>query len=508
MMHKKRLVILDLLSNKDIYRENCYILRLDKGLIKLNNYIDITSDLNLQNEKKNDKEISKRILSYLLKFKHLFEDNDIFKSEISNYRNDKIETFKKISNILEIRKRKLEKKYIVEVITDKSNEKLIYNQFLKNYKLIDLSSGKVLNHHIRFFLSRTKFFFKILFISLYLKAFTKEKDISKYVGLSIFPILTKNYQINFYQKSKLTYLNFLFTDESHTNKNIFELFKIIQKLRIKKDFYLIERDIEVMDIIKNYLSSLKFLFFLNKIFKTELYIYNINFNHLLNQYFLESIINLNKLENYKNPLKKIFQKKTFLKEFHYFLFEYNFGFFLTDLIKKNNGKVKLYGYQHGIFDNDNKWLSIISKLRFKKNFFPDIIYYKFKSSKIAYSKKFGKKLIFNNKFPPDKQIKKVFKKIKKNSNNCLFYLGLHDGFEILNEILVQEKFMRRYDKIYIKLHPKRTILQKSFRNKKFKFIKSFDNIHIKDIFVSPTSSLKYSFKESKLPFKSAQVAYK
>ena len=109
MTHKK-LVILDLLSNKDICRENCYILRLDKGLIKLDNYRDITYDLNLQNNK-NDEEISKRILSYLLKFKHLFEDNDIFKSEISNYRNDKIEIFKKISNIIEIRKRKLEKIY-------------------------------------------------------------------------------------------------------------------------------------------------------------------------------------------------------------------------------------------------------------------------------------------------------------------------------------------------------------------------------------------------------------
>ena len=84
----------------------------------------------------------------------------------------------------------------------------------------------------------------------------------------------------------------------------------------------------MMDIIKNYLFSIKFLFYLNKILKTELYIYNINFNHLLNKYFLESIINLNKLENYKNPLKKIFlKKKTTLEEFHYFLFEYNFGFF-------------------------------------------------------------------------------------------------------------------------------------------------------------------------------------
>ena len=69
----------------------------------MNNYRDIISDLNLQNNK-NDEEISKRILSYLLKFKHLFEDNDIFKSEISNYRNDKIEIFKKLVTSLKLEK--------------------------------------------------------------------------------------------------------------------------------------------------------------------------------------------------------------------------------------------------------------------------------------------------------------------------------------------------------------------------------------------------------------------
>ena len=189
MMHKKRLVILDLLSNKDIYRENCYILRLDKGLIKLDNYRDITYDLNLQNEK-NDEEISKKILSYLLKFKHLFEDNDIFKSEISNYRNDKIETFKKISNILEIKKRKLEKKYIDEVITDKSNEKLIYNQFLKNYKLIDLSSEKILNHHIRFFYQALNFFLNT-FVSLYLKDLQNKKIFQSILDYQFFQYLQK-----------------------------------------------------------------------------------------------------------------------------------------------------------------------------------------------------------------------------------------------------------------------------------------------------------------------------
>ena len=73
----------------------------------------------------------------------------------------KLKLLKKIGNILEIKKENWKKKYIVEVMFEINlNEKLIYNQFLKNYKLIDLSSEKILNHHIRFFLSRTKFFLK------------------------------------------------------------------------------------------------------------------------------------------------------------------------------------------------------------------------------------------------------------------------------------------------------------------------------------------------------------
>ena len=83
----------------------------------------------------------------------------------------------------------MEKKYIVEVITDKFNEKLIYNQFLENYKLTDLSYKKVLNHHVRFFLSRTNFFFKILFITLYLKAFTKKKKFQNMLDYQFFRYL-------------------------------------------------------------------------------------------------------------------------------------------------------------------------------------------------------------------------------------------------------------------------------------------------------------------------------
>ena len=235
-MNKKKLIILDLESNKNIFRENCHILRLDKGLINLSNIKDITLDLDLQNQK-NDQIISKKILLYLLKFKNLFEDNDIFKCEIANYRNDKIKIFNKISNILKIKEKKLNKKYFIEIITDKSNEKNIYDQFLKKFELIDLSDKKKVYPYIKFFLSRTNFFLKMLFINVYLKFSIKKNNVSENIGLSIFPLFTKNYQINLYQNDRLTYLNFLFTDETHIKKNIFELIEIIQKLKTKKNFY-------------------------------------------------------------------------------------------------------------------------------------------------------------------------------------------------------------------------------------------------------------------------------
>ena len=40
------------------------------------------------------------------------------------------------------------------------------------------------------------------------------------------------------------------------------------------------------------------------------------------------------------------------------------------------------------------------------------------------------------------------------------------------------------------------------------FINNLNNIYFRDIFVSPSSSLKYSFKDSEIPFKLTKVAYK
>ena len=170
-MNKKKLVILDLINNKEILRENCNIIRLDKGLINLKNY----KNLILVNKKK-DKIITKKILLYLKNFKNLFRENDIYKTELSNYRDDKIDIYNRIENILNIKKKKLEKKFDIEIITDKLESHSIFNQLFKNYTFTNLSNKKKLNNHLKFVLSRTKFFIKILFINIYLKIFTKKKN--------------------------------------------------------------------------------------------------------------------------------------------------------------------------------------------------------------------------------------------------------------------------------------------------------------------------------------------
>lgn len=507
-MNKNTLLILDLSCNKKVLRKNCFIIRIDKGLIDLKNYNDLTYKFHLNNKNTNEI-ISIKILSYLKKFKYLFDNNDIYKSEIANYRNDKNDIYDKIKNLLFLKEQKFQNKFDIEIISDKKNSKDIFDQLFKSYKFVDLSKEKKINPFIKFFFSRTKFFIKLIFISLYLKIFTKKRKLKKKIGLSIYPLFIKNSNITLYERKDLTYLNFLLTDETHISKNFFELIEIINIIKKNSHLYIIERDIKIINIIKNYLLSLRLLFQIKKIMKTKIKINSINFSHILNDYMLDSLINLFKLENYKIPLNEIFKKKNHIKEFHYFLFEYNFGFFLIDIIKNNNSSIDTYGYQHGIFDYNNSWLNVISKLSFKNNFLPNAIYCKYRSSIKAYSKKFKVKVYYNKNRHINYELETIQKKINKKSRNSIIYLGLHDGIDILNEILIKKNFMNKYEKIFIKTHPKTKNIKKQFHsNKKFIFIKNLNKVYFRDIYVSPRSSLKYLFEENNLPFKLAKVAYK
>ena len=101
--------------------------------------------------------------------------------------------------------------------------------------------------------------------------------------------------------------------------------------------------------------------FINEIQNTNLIIEKINFKVLFQNYFLVSLLNISKMMNYEKPLIKIFDRKNKIKEFHYFLFEYNFGFFISKTIKSINSEIKLIGYQHGILEKNTPWLDVISK---------------------------------------------------------------------------------------------------------------------------------------------------
>ena len=48
------------------------------------------------------------------------------------------------------------------------------------------------------------------------------------------------------------------------------------------------------------------------------------------------------------------------------MFEYCLGFHLIRLVKTSCKKVKIIGYQHGIFSDNLMWFDVVSKLNIKK----------------------------------------------------------------------------------------------------------------------------------------------
>ena len=65
------------------------------------------------------------------------------------------------------------------------------------------------------------------------------------------------------------------------------------------------------------------------------------------------------------------------------MFEYNFGFFLNNLIRKTNKDILRIGYQHGIFSSNLLWLVLFKK--FKKEISPNELVYFSELSKKTYN---------------------------------------------------------------------------------------------------------------------------
>ena len=507
MKNKKILIILDISTDKDIHRNECSIVRLDKGRIILKNFKDLSYRINFKNNNSYyNKIISSQIIKYLKKFRKYLPLKDLLLTEVANLRDDKIELYDKIKSILEIKKLNLEKNFEIEIITDKEYAKNIYNQVFKKFKITDFSKKNKTNYYIKFLLSRTRFTIKLFLIKIYLKFFGNKYQHKNKLALSIYPIMHTNKNDNFYINNDFLYLNFLIADETHTDTRIFNVIKKINFLSNKKLLFNIEQNFKITDIFFHYVLSLEKLKLLNYMNSQKLVVNKINFDHLFQNYFFISILNFLKLESYRRPLVNFFMKNKQIKEFHYFLFEYNFGFFLSETIKSKKFDIKLYGYQHGIFGNNTPWFDIIKKFN-RFNFTPDKIFYRYKESKKTYLKKISA-VYKSNLYNTNNFNKKLIPKISKSNNNCLIFLGLHDGEDIINQILQDTNFRKNFKKIYIKYHPKKKNLIFNYPNDKITFVNNANKIKVKKIYMSSSSSLSYIFKDLKIPFNLINIPYK
>ena len=99
-----------------------------------------------------------------------------------------------------------------------------------------------------------------------------------------------------------------------------------------------------------YFSDILLLIFLLpfKIFKIfrdldqKLIIENCDFSDFFKNYLNISIVNELKLEIYNQSMCRFKKRFPNIKNFHYYMFEYSFGFFLARLFKKNFKKNQAY----------------------------------------------------------------------------------------------------------------------------------------------------------------------
>ena len=126
-----------------------------------------------------------------------------------------------------------------------------------------------------------------------------------------------------------------------------------------------------------------------------------------------SLINRAKLDIYTDAIPR-FLKTCKIKKINLYLFEYNFGFFLIRSIREYSKKIKIIGYQHGIFSNQLTWFDLIVSLKSNKVFLPDYILSTNKYSLKDYKSKLNKKVYLKSNYNTNKKIFKLDKYRKKN----------------------------------------------------------------------------------------------
>ncbi len=316
--------------------------------------------------------------------------------------------------------------------------------------------------------------------------FIKKKSV---LNISLFPILF------FKKQSDAINLNFIHTDDTHFSENYFKTINRIFNTKMKNMI-----NIEYFFKLKDFLNQIKlFFYFRTKVlnsFKKSIFFEKIKINEVIFDYLEISYLNYFKLTCVQNALiraNSVFKPN----KINYFLFEYNFGFFLKKSFYDLNNKINFYGYQHGIFNENLMWFDFIKINKDNKKYLPQHINYKFAQSKISYSKILNNVNLINNV----KKRNKIKFKISKKSKKVLIILGLHDYKETLNKIFNHIKINSQNEEFICKIHPK-TIINKEINNgnPKIRIVKNLKSFTFGKIFISKFSTLSYDFISQKKKF--------
>jgi len=496
-MSNKTLVILDLKKNYDLLEKEIKFISLNKGLINLVNCEQIF----LKEFQKDKNKIYKRFLSLLLKIIRKNRDKNIplIELELNNLRNDRYDFIDRIINLSIIKKTILLGGFTkIRIISDNQNTLKIFDKLNVKIEKVDFSKNKEFNF---FRLKLLKFYLKSLFIVLILKLKKKNITIKKKSEffLSIFPNKFNYNEKNLHKKFTL---NFLLTDETHLNHNIFKIYKIIRNDELKNKVH-IETFISIKHLLYLILRSL-FMKISYNLYSNEFKINGLDFNNEIKFFYLSSFLNRSKLNIYDQAINLVF-KKFDVNTFHMYLFEYSFGFYLINKIRNFSKKIKIIGYQHGIFSKNLMWLDVVRLTENYKKYLPNKILASNIYSAGDYKKKLGKVPVITTKDNNKKSnifIDEI--KINKNSNNIIVLPGTHDISDLYYFFKNYKKLNKK--RVFFKLHPKNKFLFKNTKN--INMIKSHKSKNFSEIIVSQTSSLIYDFLKTKKSFFVINFDYK
>lgn len=497
-MKNSTLVILDINKNYNLYEKKIKFISINKGLINL----DDCEQIYLKNFTREKKVIYENLLTKFKKvlFDNRYKNNSLIEFEVNNLRNDRYDFIDRIINLSVIKNIILSKGFRkIKIISDNKNTLDIFDKINVKVEKIDFSkTEKKLNF---FKLKLLKFYFKALFIVIFLKLRKK-----KYV-------YTKNSEIYFsinpnkfqYYKKNLDnelFLNFLLTDETHLNHNIFDIMRTIKNQKFRNVINM-ESLISIRYLIILILKSLFLKIEYNFNFDS-FQINGLSFKKEIKYFYLASFLNRLKLDIYNQGIS-LFLKKFNIKIIHMYLFEYSFGFYLINKIKKFSKQIKINGYQHGVFSENLMWFDILRLTKNNKNYLPNKII----TSNIYSAEDYKKKL----RSVPVEIIKKNEKEkqsfvneinIKNNSKNIIIFPGTHDISDLYFFFKNTQK--TNNEKFFFKLHPKNKFTFKSAKN-----VNLITSHKIKDfskIIISQTSSLIYDFLKMKKKFFVLDIDYK